>query len=646
MKKKKILFQSDYSLAKTGFGRNARAILSYLYKTGKYEIVHYSVGMGYSAPILKKTPWKSVGTLPDSEAEQKALERDPNLAKLAAYGDHYLDRVVREERPDVYIAAQDIWGVDFAIKKSWFNKIPSVIWTTLDSLPILNTALDAAKSAENYWVWSNFATKAMHKEGYGQVKTVHGALDTTQFHKLSDERKKELRIAHKIPKDSYIIGFVFRNQLRKSVPNLLEGFKKFVDNNPKAKDSKLLLHTHFSEGWDIQKLAKENGIKPRQILTTYVCSNCHEYSVKNYLGQNLNCASCKSTKSLMTTNVALGVTEVELNEIYNLMDVYCHPFTSGGQEIPIQEAKLAELITLVTSYSCGEEMCEPEAHSLPLSWHEYREHGSEFRKASTDPDSIAEQLEAVFKMAKKKRAELGAKAREWAIKNFSVESVGSIIEEFVDSQPETDFDFENATEEELRDPYCTIPQIQSDAEWIIFLYENILKMKDVDENNEGFKYWMSEIEKGAARKDVESYFRNIAQKENEESKWKDDTIKSFSELLGKNDEGSRLLYVMPESIGDVYLSTGLFKSLKETYPDYNLYVATKPENFPVLSANPYVYKVIPYIPQMENIYFLEGHGAHKGFFEIAFMPFVTTQRSMCYSHNAKDKITYKDYKYA
>ena len=48
---------------------------------------------------------------------------------------------------------------------------------------------------------------------------------------------------------------------------------------------------------------------------------------------------------------------------------------------------------------------------------------------------------------------------------------------------------------------------------------------------------------------------------------------------------------------------------------------------------------------MENIYFLEGHGAHKGFFEIAFMPFVTTQRSMCYSHNAKDKITYKDYKY-
>ena len=44
--------------------------------------------------------------------------------------------------------------------------------------------------------------------------------------------------------------------------------------------------------------------------------------------------------------LAKGVSEKELNEVYNLMDVYCHPFTSGGQEIPIQEAKLTELITL------------------------------------------------------------------------------------------------------------------------------------------------------------------------------------------------------------------------------------------------------------------------------------------------------------
>ena len=103
---------------------------------------------------------------------------------------------------------------------------------------------------------------------------------------------------------------------------------------------------------------------------------------------------------------------------------------------------------------------------------------------------------------------------------------------------------------------------------------------------------------------------------------------------------------MPESIGDIFLSTSLFKSIKELYPNYNLYVATKPQFKSVLDGNPHVYKAIPYLPQMEDILFLEGQEDHKGFFEIAYIPFVTTQRQMTYPHNGKDKIAYKDYKYA
>ena len=144
-KKLKVLFQTDSSLAKTGFGRNAKAVLSYLYNTGKYDLVHYCCGTNYSNSELKRTPWKSVGCLPDSQEEVNQINRDPNLARLAGYGAHYLDRVIKEEKPDVYIAIQDIWGVDFAIKKIWFDKVTPVIWTTLDSLPILPSAVEAAK---------------------------------------------------------------------------------------------------------------------------------------------------------------------------------------------------------------------------------------------------------------------------------------------------------------------------------------------------------------------------------------------------------------------------------------------------------------------------------------------------------------------
>jgi len=165
----------------------------------------------------------------------------------------------------------------------------------------------------------------------------------------------------------------------------------FLTNNPKSK-AKLLLHTSWNEGWDILKLIKEKEIDQRNILTTYVCSNCNCYHIKPFSTHVIHCDSCRTQNACETTNVKNGVTEEQLNEIYNLMDVYCHPFTSGGQEIPVQEAKLTELITLVTNYSCGEDSCTKESGGLPLEWAEYREPGTQFIKASTLPNSIHSQL--------------------------------------------------------------------------------------------------------------------------------------------------------------------------------------------------------------------------------------------------------------
>ena len=636
--RKKILFQSDFALSKTGFGRNSKAILKYLYNTNKYDIVHYCCGIQKGNNQLERTPWKSCGSLPNTQQEVDKLNKDPHLARMASYGAYLLDEIIKEEKPDAYIAVQDIWGVDFAIDKPWFNKINSVIWTTLDSLPILDSAVKCAPKVKNYWIWSDFATQALHKLGHKHVKTVHGALDTSKFYRLSEDKRIELRNKFNIDKNKFIVGFVFRNQLRKSVPNLLEGYAIWKKEN-NIKNSGLLLHTHFGEGWNIIKLAKEYNIDPKEIYTTYVCKSCGGYEIKNFTGQDLNCPICGAEKSQITTNVGLGITEEELNEVYNLMDVYCHPFTSGGQEIPIQEAKLTELITLVTNYSCGEEMCQDEAGSFALEWAEYREHGTEFIKASTYPKSIAENLNKVYSMSKEEKNILGKKARQWTIDNYSVETIGKIIEDFIDACPQIDKDISFKIEE--KDPYHNVPEIKDDSEWVKYLYHNILNAKTVDENDDGHKYWMQEIKKGTKRIDIENYFRQVAIQDNNKNK----SI-SFEDLLDKDDKGKRILYVMPESIGDVFLSTSLFKSIKEQYPQYNLYVATKSEYFEVLEGNPYIYKTIQYISQMDSLPWLEGISNHEGHFEIAFLPYSQTQRFLTYLHNGKTKIAYKDYKYA
>lgn len=639
-RKKRVFIQTDYVLAKTGFGRNAKAIFQHLHATGKYDLVNFAVG---SVDVqvnqeADRAPWKTVASVNAAQLEEIKRQNDPKnwegIERMAGYGAYALNNSVKAEKPDVFFGVQDIWGIDFAMQFPWFKKITSVLWTTLDSLPILPKAIEIAPKVKNYWCWADFATQALHKDGYKHVKTVRGTLDPKPFFRLSDQKRLDLRKKFGIPDKAFITGFVFRNQLRKSVPNLLQGYKIFKQNNPKL-ITRLLLHTCWAEGWDIPKLLSEHGIPQQEILTTYVCKNCRNYQIKAFTTNEQDCPYCKAAKHQVTTHPSIGVSEEQLNEVYNLMDVYCHPFTSGGQEIPIQEAKLTELITLVTNYSCGEDMCVEEAGSFPLEWAEYREPGTQFIKASTYPSDIAKKLNRVLNMKETNRREMGKKARQWTLDNFSIQVIGKMLEEFIDAAPFVD---DAVFEEKFipKNPYATVPQIESNEEWVLYLYKNILTREDIDKEDEGVKYWMARLGEGVPRPEIEQFFRKTAFGENQKQQ---DQSNAFENQLNKDDKG-RVLVVQPESAGDIFLLTSLFKSIKERYPDWALYVATKREYKEIIDGNPYVSKWLEYNPMMDNLLWLEGNNSHKGYFDIAYQPFFLTQRMASPSHNGKDRLDF------
>jgi hypothetical protein len=203
MRKKKVLIQTDFVLAKTGFGRAAKCIFEYLYKTGKYDLVHFAVGSVDMNPELDRTPWKSIGSVNPHKLQEIKQQNDPknweNIERMAGYGAYALDDVVKKEKPDVFFGIQDIWGIDFTTDKPWFNQITSVLWTTLDSLPILPKAVELAPKIKHYWSWADFATQALHKLGHKHVKTIRGAIDTKCFNRVSDSKKIELRRLFNIP---------------------------------------------------------------------------------------------------------------------------------------------------------------------------------------------------------------------------------------------------------------------------------------------------------------------------------------------------------------------------------------------------------------------------------------------------------------
>jgi glycosyltransferase involved in cell wall biosynthesis len=631
-RKKKILIHSNHCKAFTGFGKHKKNLLKYLYKTGKYEIVELSNAKHKDQ--VPNTPWKALGTLPSNKKALMELSKDPTKQRNAGYGHELINEIIEEEKPDIYLGIEDIWAFSGFTSRSWWNKMHCMIHTTLDSVPLLPESIQAAPKIKHYFVWASFAQRELERVGHTHIQTVRGSLETKNFFKINKKERADLRDGHGLSKN-FVIGFVFRNQLRKSVPNLLEGFKKFKAAHPDS-SPKLLLHTHWAEGWDIPTLIKEKKLDNNDIVTTYICGKCHQYFIRSHTGQAQDCPACNTNGSLHTTNIKVGVSEQQLNEVYNLMDVYCHPFTSGGQEIPIQEAKLTELITLVTNYSCGEDCCAPNSGGFPLEWAEYREPGTQFIKASTSAVSIFNQLSKVYKMDSSEREEKGKEARKFVVDNYSIEVVGKFFEDLFDELPLIDWSSIDLSSVKLekRYPDYQPPDEPNNSKWLLDLYKKMLGM-DIDETDNGYKYWMNEFVKGKERKDIFNFFVQTAKKENAEL-----FKKSLKEEVDFKRPNKRIAYVMPEHEEDVFMSLSVVKSLKQLYPDHDIYFFTAQKHFPLIDESSDIYKICEFYNEMDDCFYFEGKADEEGLFDMAFLPWLETKRALNYTRHGRDKLQF------
>jgi glycosyltransferase involved in cell wall biosynthesis len=636
MRKKRVLFLTDYAGAFTGFGKQCKLLLTYLYKTGKYEILNAAQGTPKNGSHTQKFPWQTIGVLPDDPQKIQQINQDPNLARNAAYGALEINNIVKDFKPDVIFSINDTWGSQFVVDMPFFNKIPTVCWNTFDSLPLLPDTIEKASKIKNYWTWSDFARKELHKNNFTHVKNQYPLVNTNNFYKLPDSKISEIKARFGIPQDSFIIGFVFRNQLRKLINTQIEAYALFKKHNPEIKNTFLYTHTHYGEGWDIHRLCQQYEVDPREILCTYVCKETRQYFIAPFHGQDIENPITKR-KTLITANVGLGVTDEQLNEIYNIFSLYSHPATSGACELPCVEAALTEKIITTCPYSFGEDIIENNKGSIPIKFTFYTEHGTQFLKSQPSAYELSKIFKKVYEMKPNVKYKMEQDSRKWALDNYGIEVNGKKIEEFIDAQNilnEEEFNF-NLVSNNTPNPDAKVENHSDNKEWIKSLYKLILD-REVTDQDDGLIHWLQKIEQKVPKDQIENYFRQVAKDELS----KNNPI-NFQDLLDKDDVGRRGLIVIPESIGDVFMVTSLFESFKEVYPNYNLYIATKQEYFDILIGNPYVHKIIPYVPQMDNLLWLEGAGEHNGFFEIAFLPHIGTQRILNYLHNGKDIIQFE-----
>ena len=632
--KKKILILTNYPGAYTGFGKQVKEFLTYSYRkySDRFDFVLVAAGMTEYHPDFERWPWKTIGVLPNSQEEINNLQKDPNMMRMASYGDMNIEKIVLSEKPDIILAQEDEWGCNFLKNKKFFSHIPCVFHVTLDSLPILKDALDTASKTPYYWTWSEFAAREMReRHNLPHVKCQYPCVNTSAFYRLPSDQRLDLRKRLNIPLNAFITGFVSRNQLRKLFPRLIEGYSIFKKNNPNVKNTYLYFHTYFAEGWNIPQLLEQYGVDSKELLCTYICKETRNYYVGNYAGENIKNGTINKD-SLVTPSTQIGVTESQLNEIYNLFDFYCHPATSGATELGICEAAATELIIATSSYSFGEDVIKLNKASIDLEYDLYTEIGTQFLKSNQRPASIAAAIDKVYKMDIIEKREIEARSRIWVKTYYGVESNSEKIIAELDKIPLKNWDFN--CQPEQKEPNAIVTRDSDDRIWLKTMYRSILKM-DVSDADSGLNYWLDAIKNGMNKNDIEAFFRKTAIDEN--TKLQQQSL-SLEDLLDK-DGRKRLLVVMPESAGDVFILTSMFESLRARYPKetWAFYFATKPEFFDILRANPYIDKVLPYNPIMDNLLHLEGINDHKGFFDVAYLPHLGTQRILDWMHNAEDK---------
>ena len=622
-KKLNVGFLSNCVVQKTGLARNAKDIVTTIFKKSKYNIFFLNQGMPDNHPDYLRLPWKNFGVM--KNFDQNRFNQDQGYQRAVAYGGPAVEEFVISNKIDVFITFDDIWAFppEFYYQTNWYKHMKDnvLVNLTIDSEPIMPQAKDWAVNCPNLHVWSGFAKRVLEKEDfnkYKHIQVLRGAVSGEFFRPLPQEERLQLRRKWNITDDEKIVIYVARNQLRKIFSAHMEGLVAFRRKHPEKK-TRLLFHTNFSEGsgWPIAQIRDELGLKPEDVLATYYCGKCHAWSILPFTGEGLNCPHCLAEKSINTVSIGSNISEEELNKIYNISDCCASIFTSGGQENNCPEAMLCGLPLACPNYSSGEDFINTRlVYEIEGSY--TREHNTSFKKFVPDNISVAKFYEYVWNLTPDKRNKLTKEAREWALKEFSPQNLAEQIERFIDSRQPVDWDKFIQDKKDVKNVSAQIPlevfNLEKDEEFVTRCYKIILNM-DVGSQDSGLLHWLNFLrqpqDKKVLRENLINSFRMAGQEHNQKN-----NVVSFETLLNNNDK-KRFLIVCKESAGDILYSTSLLKSFRESYPkeEWDIYYACKPEFSELLDNCPYIDRVLPYMPHMDSEIGMTGQVQNKGFFQ-------------------------------
>ncbi len=509
--KRRILFSGEASWLSTGFATYNREILKLLHATGKYEIAELGGYGRQDDPNAQKLPWKFYGVMPLNEEEERIYKSNPQNQ----FGAYKFDAVVADFQPDIVFDARDPWMLTHILKSRFRANYKTILMPTVDSHPQKAEWIEELfKKSDKITTYSVYAKEVLELAGVKVDAVTSPGVDLEVFKPLN---KEQIRSDWGIKKGLLVIGTVMRNQKRKLFPDLFESYMamlKKYENIPEIKRSVLLCHTSYPDlGWDLRELLHRTGVL-RHTIFTYHCDSCTRNFFSWFLEcdprGNGRCLFCGKQTAHMP-NTHNGISEKELAEIYNIMDIYIQPSICEGWALPIVEAKACGVPGLYQNYSAMEDHVK-NGGGLPIKIGRY------FTEAETMAvRSLPDHADMIDKMKflltnHKERLKMGAEARKCVEEMHGWSVSSKKLEKLIDETPIHDrADTWNARPLIKIVSKGRMPDGLADDQFVLLLYRAIL---DREPDQQGFQHWLTQLANGMSRDSVEAYFRNEVESHN------------------------------------------------------------------------------------------------------------------------------------
>lgn len=394
MGKTKVLVSCDTSTNATGLGRYCYHLCKSLHEDENF-IVAEQGNFGNTSNI-SKIPWKYYPVEPDPQNKMEYLKysQDPENK----YGKMIFDKTLLDFRPDFVVAISDPWMFAYQGRSPLREYFHWVISPTVDSIPVRDDYLSTYSLADSVFTYTDWALEQLKNAGLQNLEhTIRMGTETDVFKPCSDKAK--LKESLGLPPDAFVIGSVMRNQRRKLIPDIIEAFSYLMASLPEEKRKKTYLYLHTTypdqEPWDLPQFLLNSRFSSN-ILFTYLCKSSKGFGCSRFQDAITYSFSSNQLTAVMPSG-RNGLSNEQLCEVYNLMDLYIQVASCEGFGVPIIEAAACGVDCAVIDYSAMVDAAKNlDLIRLSKSTRYYNDNKNRCKRVYVDFKELAEELYAII----------------------------------------------------------------------------------------------------------------------------------------------------------------------------------------------------------------------------------------------------------